>query len=242
MRLNQIIAIEKTTKAKAQHDVDEIYKAAQKPSNFDGFTKTYRRKNDEDDEVPPQRQNVQLVAEQALNEIADRWTLLFNVTADKDVANRFATAEVALDGLSLEALPVTYLLFLEKQLTDLHTIVSKFPTLDPAHRWKKDANSDEYVTEPELTTRTKKTQRALVLHPPTIEHPAQTQLITEDVAAGTWEHVRRSGALPAPRKRQILDRIEALQRAVKIAREEANEQSVDQHEIGAKLFSWILRT
>jgi len=38
--------------------------------------------------------------------------------------------------------PATYLLFLEKQLTDLHTLVSKLPVLDASETWVFDQAAD----------------------------------------------------------------------------------------------------
>jgi len=44
----------------------------------------------------------------------------------------------------------------------------------------------------------------------------------EDVAVGTWNIVKFSGAQPATRVRELTDRADKLQQAVKYAREQAN--------------------
>lgn len=241
MRLNQVIALEKGVKSKVTADVDQVYKAAQKPALFDGFIKRYRRKSEEDtEEVPPQNQNVQVKSDRALDVIAHRWSELLDITAQKDFANCTAKADVVVDGETLVAgAPVTYLLFLEKQLTDLHTIISKFPTLDPAEVWTLDQAAGVHKTEPTLTTRTKKVQRAIVLYDATKEHPAQTQLITEDVAVGTWELTKLSGAMPEPLHKELLGRIARTHAAVKTAREAANMIEAPKQEVGQTLFSWL---
>jgi len=132
-KLNQVIAVEKGIKTKAQAEVDVIYKAVQKPALFEGATKVYKKKAEDDEDVPGQKQHVQLKAKDALRDIAARWRGLFDVTAQKDYANCVAKANVVVGNETvLEQVPVTYLLFLEKQLTDLYTITSNFPTLDPA--------------------------------------------------------------------------------------------------------------
>lgn len=51
--------------------------------------------------------------------------------------------------------------------------------------------------------------------------------------------VKFSGALPAQERNQILERIRRLQEAVKFAREEANNQEVQQVELGAKVFDFV---
>lgn len=242
MKLNQVIAVEKGIKGKAQGEVDTIYKAVQKPALFEGSTKLYKKKADDDEDVPGTKQHVQLKAKDALFDIAARWRALFDVTAQKDYANCVAKANVVVDGtLVLEQVPVTYLLFLEKQLTDLYTIVGKFPTLDPAEQWQWDAASSVYFTEPVLTTRTKKVNKAIVLYPATDKHPAQTQLVVEDVSVGTWETRRFSGAMPQDERRKLMDRIERLQHAVKSAREAANTVDAPTQEVGNKIFGWIFQ-
>jgi len=59
----------------------------------------------------------------------------------------------------LEQVPVTYLLFLEKQLTDLKTLVGKVPTLDEAEEWSFDESTGVYKSQAVRTTRTQKVQK-----------------------------------------------------------------------------------
>lgn len=242
MKLNQVIAVEKGIKGKAQAEVDAIYKAAQKPALFEGGTKVYKKKADDDEDVPGTKQIVQMKAADALFDIAARWRALFDVTAQKDYANCVAKANVVVDGVAvLEQVPVTYLLFLEKQLTELYTIVGKFPTLDLAEQWQWDPANSTYFTEPVLTTRTKKVNKPIVLYPATDKHPAQTQLVVEDASVGTWETRRFSGAMPQDDRRKLMDKIERLQHAVKSAREAANTVDAPTQEVGQKIFGWIFQ-
>jgi hypothetical protein len=52
--------------------------------------------------------------------------------------------------------------------------------------------------------------------------------------------VKFSGALPAKRVTQLLERVEKLQQAVKFAREEANNAEVVDRHVGDKIFSYLL--
>ena len=71
--------------------------------------------------------------------ISDRLVELFDVTAQKDWANCSAKADVAIgDTIIVADVPVTYLLFLEKQLVSLQTLLGKTPTLDAAEDWTYD--------------------------------------------------------------------------------------------------------
>ncbi|MBU1432165.1 hypothetical protein KKF91_16640, partial [Myxococcota bacterium] len=82
-------------------------------------------------------------------------------------------------------------------------------------------------------------QRPVVLYPATAEHPAQTQLISEDVVVGFWHTIKFTGALPLPKKQLILERIERLSKAVKFAREQANGVEVTQKKVGEALLSYL---
>lgn len=240
-KLNQVIAIEKSVKSRVYSELTELHKSSQKAEPFNGFVKTYRKKDEEGEDYPAERKKVQVVADSLLERAATILTELFDVTASKDFANCHARADVEVDGQVLVPnAPVSYLLFLEKQLNDLRTFIDKLPELDEADDWSKDENSGLFKTTPIPTHRTKKVQRAIVLYEATKEHPAQTQLITEDVIVGYWDTIKHSGALPVPRKKVLLERVEKLAKAVKFAREKANSADAEEQKIGKKLFAFLL--
>ena len=66
----------------------------------------------------------------------------------------------------------------------------------------------------------------------TEKHPAQVEVYYEDVVVGHWRTVKFSGALPASRVKELLERVDKLQQAVKFAREEANDSEVTDQQIG----------
>ncbi len=240
-KLNQVIAIEKSVKSRVYSELTELHKSSQKAEPFNGFVKTYRKKDEEGEDYPAERKKVQVIADALLDRAASILTELFDVTASKDFANCHARADVEVDGQVLVPnAPVSYLLFLEKQLNDLRTFIDKLPELDEADDWSKDENSGLFKTTPIPTHRTKKVQRAIVLYEATKEHPAQTQLITEDVIVGYWDTIKHSGALPVPRKKVLLERVEKLAKAVKFAREKANSADAEEQKIGKKLFTFLL--
>ena len=66
----------------------------------------------------------------------------------KDKANCNARADVKVDDtVIVKDAPVTFLLFLEKQLNDLKTFVGKIPTLSSDEDWTFDANANLYKTQ-----------------------------------------------------------------------------------------------
>lgn len=241
-RLNQIIAIEKGIKARVYGELTTLNKAIQKPELFAGFNKSYQPKDDDGETLPPESKRVQFVATEVLRSVERSLTELMEVTARKDWANCQAKGSVEVDGkVILPDVPVSHLLFLEKQLTDLRTLVGNLPVLDVADDWAKDANSGLFKTAVTQTHRSKKVQKPLVLYPATPEHPAQTQMVTEDVLAGLWSLTKQSGAMPAPEKQALLERVEKLLKAVKEAREAANiHDEVTTPPVGAAVFGYLL--
>lgn len=239
-KLNQVIAVEKSVKTKVQQGVDVLYKVIQKPALFDGFVKTYKPMLEDEPGQPQQSQKVQVTARKVLDSVKADLATLFDVVAQKDFANTNAKADLEVDGTVIASgVPTTFLLFLEKQLTDLHTIVSKLPTLDPAEEWTYDTVKELYKTTPVLTQRTRKVAKPLVLYPATPEHPAQTQVIHEDIPVGVYEAVKLSGAATESERQTLLKRIEVAQRAVKFAREKANTVDAPKQEAGEALLAWI---
>jgi hypothetical protein len=239
-KLNQIIAVEKGIKSRSFQELTDAHQSVQKPSLLSGIARTYQPKDEEGEQLPPESTRVQLRSDEVLRDIAVSLTRLFDVTASKDATNCVARADVKLDGeVLLGDVPVTYLLFLEKQLTDLHTFVKKLPVLDSAEAWSFNDSADCYSTEPVRTIRTRKVPRNHVKAEATEKHPAQVEVYYEDVAVGYWTTVKFSGALPAKRVSELLGRVEKLQHAVKFAREEANNAAVVDRKVGDKVFGYL---
>ncbi len=240
-RLNQIIAVEKGIKSRVYSEVTEIHKAAQKPDLFNGASRHYEPVDDAGEQLPPEKKQVQFIATEVLTQAEALWSELMLITARKDWTNSRATADVVVDGRTvLSDVPVTYLLFLEKQVTDLVTFLEKLPVLDVGERWEPDSATGLHVTQEVRTHRTKKVQRPLVLYHATPEHPAQTQMVTEDVLAGHWVTVKQSGAMPLPERKRLVARAQVLLRAVKQAREAANmTEQVEVGDVGAAIFGFI---
>lgn len=239
-RLNQIIAVEKGVKTRSHQRLTEAHHALQKPALLAGIARTYRPKDEEGEQLPPEATKVQVKAEEIIKSTAEILTELFDVTATKDYSNCKARADVVVDGkVVLTGAPVTYLLFLEKQLVDLTTFIKKLPVLDASESWVFDPSADCWATEPLQTARTKKIPRNHVKAEATEKHPAQVEVYYEDVVVGYWKTVKFSGALPAKRVNELLERVEKLQKAVKFAREEANNQAADEQKVGAAVLGYI---
>lgn len=241
-KLNQILAIEKGIKSESYAALTEYHKIILKPDLFAGMKKEYQSSNEDGDKLPPESKKVQFIATEMFKTVRGQHSRLLNIIARKDWSNCMAKADVVVDGeVIIKDTPVTYLLFLEKQLTDLHSIVKEMPILDSGDDWKMDDSLGVWKAPEVKTHRTKKVQKPLVLLQPTPEHPGNAVVITEDVVEGYWTTTRFSGAMQRPAKLEMLDRVEKLMQAVKIAREAANNiDEVEPPDVGAALFAYVM--
>ena len=239
-KLNQIIAVEKGVKAKAQQAIAVAGRELGKQPLLSGISRTYQPKDEEGEQLPPESTRVQTRVEESLRAVASNMARLFDVTATKDATNAVATADIVIDGnVLLSEVPVTYLLFLEKQLSELYGFVKGLPSLDSAESWTFNDSADCFATDPVRTIRTKKVPRNHVKAEATEKHPAQVEVYYEDITVGYWTTVKFSGSAPAKRITSVLDRIEKLQQAVKFAREEANGTEVVDRKVGEKVFDYL---
>jgi hypothetical protein len=240
LKLNQIVAVVNGKKTEAQKGLTEVYRKCGVPDLFSGLSRTYRPKNDGDETLPSEGKQVQYTVSEALKEFQEVLGNLVDVVATQDFANGDAKADIVVDGaVIVEKVPVTYLLFLEKQLVDLHTFVSKLPVLDSGETWTFDPNKDLYTSGLSVTNRTKKITQSKVLYEATKEHPAQISQWTEDVNVGTWNIVKFSGAMPVKQRKELVDKVKKLQDAVKFAREQANQLEISQVKVSDKIFSYL---
>jgi hypothetical protein len=240
-KLNQIIAIEKGIKNECNVAITTAYKELQKTALFQGIARAYTPREDGGETFPPENQKVQKLAADLLGFTADTMTKYWDITATKDVANQTARADVVVDGtVIVKAAPVTFLLFLEKQLGDLATCIKTLPVLDPSETWTHDSTTNAFKTEAAQTNKMKKVPKAFVKVAATKEHPAQVEAFTEDVVVGTWNTVKYSGALPQEKIAEILARVGKLQAAIKFAREEANGIAAEHVHVGKNVFAFVL--
>ena len=239
-KLNQIVAVVAGKKTRVEKEFGELNKTIQKSDLFHGLSRQYQPIEENGEQLPPEQKFPQKHVGEIVTGARAILTDIMDAVATQECGNTSARADVKVDGETiLPGVPVTVLLYLEKQLNDLHTFVGNMPVLDPAERWTLNSQTGEYVTEPTKTVRTKKVQRPIVLYDATKEHPAQTQLVTEDVTAGHWTTTKYASVLSATERRAMLDRIHKLQEAVKIAREEANSIEVPQVKIAAPVLLFI---
>lgn len=239
-KLFELLAVATGKKSEVEKTVTEFYKTVQKADLFAGHAKTYRPLADDGDRLPADSKNPQARCDALIPQAVAAWVDFFDVTLMVDAGNQQAKADIVVDDqVVAKDVPVTTLLALNKHLNDWVTFIDKLPTPDPAEQWGFDANQNWLATQPFETARTKKVNKPIVLFPATPEHPAQTQLVQEDVLAGYWSQVKFSTAVPAYEKAAMLARAVKLRDAVKTARERANDIKVEKRAIGADLARFV---
>lgn len=242
MRLNQIIALVQGKKTRASKMLTELYQGWKDKTS--GLSRTYNPLFEDGEKFPPESKLVISSVPTALTPIKKEITDYFNIVATQETGNTTAKASIVVDGETIYSnVPVSVLLFLEKQLIDLRTMIAALPTLPEDKEWNWDDGKNCFVSRPEQTNKTQKVVEPIVKYPATPEHPAQTDLITKDKVVGTWTTVHLSGALPKTKKESYLNQVDKLSEAVKIAREEANsiEVKIDAS-FGESLVGYIFKS
>jgi hypothetical protein len=241
-QLHQLLAVEQEKKSTSTTMIEECKKTFKdKQSHFDGETRKYIKKVPESGDLPDEHKEVVTKVAERLEYTLDFIGDAIDVAIQKEETNASGTAvaELAVDGQPLGTFSATSLLQLETQLKAIRNLYNSIPTLDPVKRWKFNEQNGLYETGVETSYRTEKRPRVIVLHPPTDKHPAQTQLINEDLQVGEWEKSYASGRITPLQKSNLLRNIDKLINAVKKARSIANNAEVSNVKISKKLFDFI---
>jgi len=148
----------------AFHSLREIY------NSVAGISRTYTPTEEDGEQFQPEHRAVQLKVPKELTRIRGELADFYNVIATQELGNMIATADIVIsDRTILDSVPVPLLLFFEKQMTDLRTLVEKLPTLPTDKVWRHDEAKDDWVTEPETTVKTQKKVEVIVKYDATPE-------------------------------------------------------------------------
>lgn len=240
MKLHQLLPIIQKVKASTAKAKTALYHQVQKRDLFDGLSRTYTPRDDEGYVYPSEAKPIQAQTSDLIAQFVEVNRELFDECASQDWTNAGAKADLEVDGMVLLSdVPVTYLLFLEKQVEDLKTFVTALPTQDITEEWSYDSARDCYASAPKLTTKTKKITKPVVLYEATAQHPAQVKESSEDVVEGTWTAIKFTAALPPSEIRQILLRVQKLEKAIIKAREAANQTDAQKKEVADAILNFV---
>lgn len=229
-KLHEVLIVEQQLKGQAEKTRDELVATFGKKRHlFEEKVSVYHPNGEGEQETREQQSDLQTTVRSELKWITGILSKAVDTSLQVQAACAApeARADVVLDDgtVILRQVPVLALLELEKRTGEWKKLVEAVPTLDPAKGFSPapDRGDGVSVAREVVKTRTKKTQRPIVLYDATKEHPAQTQLITEDVVTGRLVEREWSGMITPAEKADMIARAETLQRAVKQARSRAND-------------------
>ena len=239
-KLYEILAVERDLNKSAQDEIKRVSGVFAKPDLLVGQNILYHALIEGN---PPIPNEVTLLAHTVKDELVKLQKVVgsyVDVAVQKEVSNTRTAAIVYIDNEEfLPELPATALLNLETRLEEIRKAYEAIPTIDVTERWTFDSAQGCYVSAVRERMRTKKVYRNHVKAEATKEHPAQVEVYQEEMPMYRVETVIQSGMLTPVEKRQRLERITALQIAVKKARQRANDIDVPNICVAAKIFAYI---
>jgi hypothetical protein len=243
-RISQLLVIVGGIQAETKTRMDQLLAVVRKEDNFTGQEKNYRQLSDDGKAALPANSSkkVRISAGEVLNRAAVQLSRQFDTQLSVDAANQLAKGDIKIGKETLvTSVPVGHLLYLERELGIFATLVEALPVLDMAKEW----NENNVLAGQHRTPAVEQNYNNKVLYnwhrgngTPTIQE--QVDVMTRDEPVGIVTTIDYSGAIEPARKAAILDRVARLRAEIKMAREEANAQAVQEREEGAALFSWLL--
>jgi len=240
LKLNQVIAITSGEKSRKEKELTKYYQNLKRETLFDGIIKTYKPLDEDGLQFPDEKKLVQRNAKSELNTIKAILANTYNMVGTLDAGNCDAKADIKIDEETIvKDVPVTTLIFLEKQIVDLATVIGALPVLDPAEEWEYSSDAGCYKSKPKDAFRQEKIRKNHVKAEATKEHPAQVEIFTEDHPVGTWTTIKLSGNISQTEKDDMVKKIVKLKKAIIMAREEANSREVKKSSVGEDVINYL---
>jgi hypothetical protein len=238
--LHTVIAKCSTVAERTRKELTEVHRSAQHAPNFMGNVREMVSFKDDVPDEPPEITLPVLTAHQIFQRMTKILTNAWDITATRDRTNMDAQADIVVDGATLaEGVPVSTLLYLEKQLVDARTVVNAVPVRDPSRVWTFDEDQGFHRAPEMRKPKTRKVVKGATLYEATDKHPAQVQAFNTDEPVGHYVMTEFSGAISAQERQSLVDRLNTLIDAVKEARTEANRTEVTDVRLASELLGYV---
>jgi len=247
---HELLAVERDVKIRFNKIIEEAQATfSKRVSHFDESHKCYSPTNEEFASDRPDEEHTVMVTTvpEKLEYVMPYFEKVADVILQKEGTNQNAKADIVVFGRGIEkqviaqGVSVQALLQYEDVLSNIRSVIESTPTLDPARKWIPSTTRKHVFDAQEFKrVRTKKVQKPIVLYQATDKHPAQTQLIVEDMVVGEYTHSDHSGRLSPLQKSRMLERCDVLLAAVRVARAKANDIDHIKDEVGNKFSSFIM--
>lgn len=241
-KLHEILALEHDRKNSANLSIGETIKRFNKNStSFDGMVKKYIALEEDAEQIPDESKEMVSTVKDTILSAMQPVIVAIDATLSKEETNSsgIAKAELKVDDVSFGEISATSLLALETHLNKILTVYKAIPTLDTTIKWHLDDKNDYYRTNSEVKFRTIKRPKVIVKYEATEKHPAQTEILNLDFQVGKYETTYFSGRLTPNQKNLLVEKVEKLIEAVKIARAKANNVDVKKCTIAKNIFDYI---
>jgi len=246
-QLHELLAVEGDLKGEKTKIGDEALTVFSKKQNlFQGGIRVLEMFDDarkEEEAAGEERQEIVTTVAKKLAYVSKSFVRFWDAKLQKEAANQKAKADIVIDSTTFATdVPVTFLLAMEDQLKQLRKIYDVIPTLQPGIEWQPDPQKGEgywKTAHPTTKHKTEKMVQSKIIVPATKEHPAQIREWSEDRPVGKYVQEGWSGMIPPAEKSKLLGNIDKMLRAIKKARQRANNQEVTRLSIGQQIFDFI---
>ena len=252
-KLHQLIAVEgdlDSTNNKVMEEAKLTF--TKRAEHFKGQERSYEAFREGDQETPDEKFDTEVVpitttVHDKLGYVSEHFIRYLDAYVQKEATNQIAVADVVIDGNTLfKNMPATALLGLEKRLRKLREMYELIPTLAPGVEWVPDNDKGEHIYKsknPKEKAKTKKEPQSKVLVPPFVKDgvgiPAHVEKWDDTITIGKYITVEFSSMLTPADKSKLLGRIDKLSRAVKKARQTANEANIVEIAVGSEILKFI---
>lgn len=245
-KLHELLAVEGDLRTQAESCRADLKNTFEKKTHH--FTKkvvTFRPSTEGMPDKVESQLELQTTVYKELAWIGEKLAKVIDAGHQIDTANTTAAADVALeDGtILLKSVSSTSLLRLEHRVAEVRDLLHAIPTLDPAKGFAAAPNEGAGVFQArdDVKPRTEKKFDFVVMVQPTDKHPAQVKELMLDRPIGSVITQEWSTLITVADKGDMLDRVEALLRAIKKARAVANalEMDVKNNKIGDAVLGYV---
>jgi hypothetical protein len=247
-RLHELLAVESDLKGNFDKiNQETLVTFTKKTDHFRGHVRSLEMREEDrkfEEDAAFEKKDVATTVLRKLMYAAGPAVKYFDALLQKEATNQTATADLTIDGVVIAAdLPATFLLGLESRLKGVRTYYQEIPTHDPATTWVADEAMGPGIFRADLDDvrdKAEKKTEYITVAPATEAHAAQVAKEMNTLVVGKFTTKKWSGMISPAEKSDVLARVDALIRAVKRARQRANQAEVVKTTVGNKLFEFIL--
>ncbi len=248
-KLHELLAVEGDLEGAATRVSEEaVVTFTKRADHFTKSQRDYKPLVEDEPEQPSEYHELTTTVLEKIDYVVESHVKHWDANIQKESTNQLAKADIVVDGVVIASnVPATALLGLETKIKKLRTLFESIPTLSPGIEWKKDETISSgrrvvyKAVYAEEKNRTVKTFASKELSKATDKHPAQIEKWEELKVVGRYVKQNWSGLITVADKSNYLNKIDTLLRAVKQARQRANEQEIVVVNIAKSLFDYILR-